>query len=166
MRSRPLCYGRSEVLGRHTASKIPLLARLRRRREDAAPTTSDVPEGPSERADLSLQLELDLASRPAETDLTIRREVERPPLRLVPGRAERALVDSGAGVRLCYPDGRIVPIDWSFAGQIGRHRRRYVADVPPEARLSTGMLIRAGAVVVPVALDPVTDDWIIGGGAR
>ena len=140
---------------RHRAPRQPLLARFRRpappdtSRPAEAPTSSAGPPEPPPPA-------------PAGTATT-------PVLRSASGfRAERVRtvrvdVESAESVRLCYPDGQVVPVAWALDSVHSGRRRRYVADVPESARVVDGMLIRAGSMIVPVRLDPDADDWVRGG---
>jgi hypothetical protein len=54
-------------------------------------------------------------------------------------------------VALHYPDGDVVPVDWTDAG-IQENRRRLVAVLPAAARLAHGMVIRVDDTVIAVTL--------------
>lgn len=47
-----------------------------------------------------------------------------------------------ARVRLCYPDGRTVPVEWTFGGNIEGRQEQWLARVPVGTTAPDGLVIR------------------------
>lgn len=170
-------------MGRHRRSRRPSGLAAWLRRFSSHPSTDPAPPAPARPATEQLSLltqtgtfnvppDLAASTTPLPRATTPARPATppnppaAPELRVVGGRDT---VESARDVMLCYPDGSRIPVGWSVTdpGGYGRHRR-YIADVPPSAHLATGMVIRAGSVMVPVKVaspptGPDADDWYLGG---
>lgn len=127
-----------------------------------APTEKD--EAPTARAALRVQPEPEgLAEITAPLA-----PPQRPALRIIRGGPQvhiRTLRD----VRLCYPNGTELPVQWRLDEGDGTDPRWYLgAALPAGTRVETGMTIRARTQVLPLALDgdPTAEDWVHGGGVR
>jgi hypothetical protein len=155
------------LAGRSTPSPTPAPATSAELAAQAPNPTADPPTHPLDRVEPTDRAALVVHTAPAATGHDGAASTASPPLRLVTGRRITRTVETAESVRLCYPDGRQVPVGWNLAEVLdgGRHRR-YLAEVPEGATLTDGVVIRAGAVLASVRLDPTTEDWIVGGAAR